>query len=117
MSTFRRLRHGEGVVLVGRCDCGQGHRVEAEPGHRMDNEIMGSAAFRRLDSGSVALAVANSHADGCFGDCRCGRRVRLRKLRATHNPERNCCGACMAATGAVCDCSCGGANHGIMHGG
>lgn len=31
------------------------------------------------------------------------------------NPEKECNGICMAATGPSCDCACGGENHGANH--
>jgi len=43
--------------------------------------------------------------------CTCGRDVALRRVAGTVT-EHVCNAKCMASTGHVCECSCGGKNHG-----
>jgi hypothetical protein len=41
---------------------------------------------------------------------------RLQAVRGKLAPEHKCDARCMNATGHNCECSCGGANHGLAHG-
>ena len=46
-------------------------------------------------------------------DCpRCGRLMERKSIVGTLNPSIPCNPKCMGATGPVCECSCGGENHG-----
>lgn len=45
--------------------------------------------------------------------CRsCGQERKARLVRGTYNPAHKCNAKCLASHGHVCDCSCGGRNHG-----
>lgn len=39
--------------------------------------------------------------------------IQYKELKGTFNPEHKCDDRCTHAKGHTCDCSCGGANHGI----
>lgn len=41
--------------------------------------------------------------------------ARIKELKATQNTQHKCDTRCIHAHQAVCDCSCGGANHGAGH--
>lgn len=43
----------------------------------------------------------------------CNKMMSFGQLKATYRPEVKCNGICTGARGHVCDCSCGGKNHGI----
>jgi hypothetical protein len=47
--------------------------------------------------------------------CDCGAYVRLEVVHGYLDPQVNCGAKCRGAVGPACDCSCGGANHGINH--
>lgn len=47
--------------------------------------------------------------------CRCGKPARGTEITGRRTGHR-CDARCMFATGPDCECSCGGANHGIGHG-
>lgn len=42
----------------------------------------------------------------------CGREVYLQPVKGTRKPEIKCGAKCWSSKGHVCDCSCGGRNHG-----
>lgn len=42
----------------------------------------------------------------------CGQPRKAKPIEGTYSEHRECNDACMFARGPVCDCSCGGANHG-----
>ncbi len=42
----------------------------------------------------------------------CNATVTYRQVQGTYNPAVKCDARCMGATGPVCQCSCGGKNHG-----
>jgi len=42
----------------------------------------------------------------------CGAAVHLHPVAGKFNPSKICSSKCVNATGFVCECSCGGANHG-----
>lgn len=45
-------------------------------------------------------------------ECECGRRVELQPVRGKLNPSHVCNAKCTGSRGHVCECSCGGKNHG-----
>ena len=47
--------------------------------------------------------------------CGCGALATARVLRVTIKPDHRCGARCTSATGANCDCSCAGKNHGSDH--
>lgn len=50
-----------------------------------------------------------------FATCECGATVKLQPVIGTHDEHIACGAKCRNAVGPSCDCSCGGANHGINH--
>lgn len=60
----------------------------------------------------VGFVVGNY---GTFARCQDHGLFPLKALRGTLNRERECNDKCRNATGASCDCQCGGANHGAGH--
>lgn len=60
-----------------------------------------------------------SHNADVMGDLRCPKcNVNLPKgtrIEGHYNPKHVCSAKCMSATGGVCECSCGGENHGANH--
>jgi hypothetical protein len=47
--------------------------------------------------------------------CTCGGRIEATELKATYSPTHVCNARCMGSTRGVCECSCGGKNHGGAH--
>ena len=47
--------------------------------------------------------------------CECGAIVKLAVVHGSYDPHIECGAKCRNAVGPSCDCSCGGANHGINH--
>ena len=60
---------------------------------------------RRLADGTREQAVT----------CACGRHLFFQDVKGTFNADRECNEKCMGSTGHVCECSCGGKNHGAAH--
>ena len=44
--------------------------------------------------------------------CDCGRSMTAKPLRGSVSPDHECGARCLGSKGHVCECSCGGANHG-----
>lgn len=47
--------------------------------------------------------------------CTCGRALRTWSAVKARRTKQPCGAKCLAATGASCDCACGGKNHGAQH--
>ena len=47
--------------------------------------------------------------------CECGRALFLKRVAGKLNRAVVCNAKCHGATGHVCECSCGGKNHGMSH--
>lgn len=48
--------------------------------------------------------------------CDCGRRLSFLDVRGTTRSDHPCDAKCLASKGHVCECACGGRNHGAAHG-
>lgn len=49
-------------------------------------------------------------------DCACGKALRFVDVKGTYRADKKCDARCLNSTGHVCECSCGGKNHGAGHG-
>lgn len=79
---------------LGRCANGHAHRFTTE-------QVMTN---RRVSN------------DGDRFPCtKCNRLVIAKAIKGTHNPAKICDARCVGAVRHVCDCSCGGDNHGGAH--
>ena len=78
---------------IGKCFNGHPMRVTGE-------QVMENRRVRR---------------DGDYFRCDCGRLALVKAVKATYKPSVICDARCVGATRAVCDCSCGGDNHGGAH--
>jgi len=75
------------------------------------------------DVADAAFALLAAHGGSpMFGASRslpnlfcCGRRVVQTFVRGTMKPEHKCDGRCLASHGPVCECACGGKNHGASY--
>jgi hypothetical protein len=81
------------------------------------NIYRGNTSTMYLDAKGQELEFDNSflivpHA--CPGNF--SGRIRLTAVFGTYNSERECNGKCMSAIGNVCECQCGGKNHGGSYG-
>jgi hypothetical protein len=47
--------------------------------------------------------------------CGCGRTMEANRIAGHYNPDVPCTAKCTGAVGHVCECSCGGKNHGRSH--
>ena len=71
----------------------------------------------RANAEMGALIFDQTGESGCVGNlairCRCcGKARAARPVRGIVNMHRECNAKCMASHGTVCECSCGGKNHG-----
>lgn len=66
----------------------------------------------RSEAGALLLATATNGSTHPVVQCECGKRVILAPVRGVYNPHKECNAKCMSACGQVCECSCGGKNHG-----
>lgn len=95
----------------GRCSCGKVHSVLAE-GRQLHRHY---GWLWHTPKG--AMGEDNRGARLSFWlSCECGKLARLSKVDGTYNAGKKCDGRCMSARGHVCDCQCGGQNHGAGHG-
>jgi hypothetical protein len=107
------------TVIYNCKNCKHGKRVEY-PIER------GKGYFYRADSTGIERP-AGVWIDACgggrptvyggdveMGIClTCGKMMSFGQLKAHLRPEVKCNAICTGARGHVCDCSCGGKNHGI----
>lgn len=94
---------GQGVRFVGRCKCGTGLSILA-------TSFVDTASFRFwLVSENVAHEYDNGAA---LIPCGCGRRMRVYQVRGKFSAKHVCNAKCLASKTGVCECSCGGKNHG-----
>ena len=95
------------VRFVGACkrrSCAAGYTVlmnEAQVGRRF-----------RVWGGGVPAQWMNTKTTQISVDCTCGRQVTLRRVSAAKT-DHVCDSRCTSAKGHSCECSCGGANHGM----
>ena len=68
----------------------------------------GCRAHRRIERGDV-VAWWNGRPSIA---CECGRSMGAKLLKGFVT-DHECDARCMGAKGHVCECSCGGANHGV----
>ena len=69
----------------------------------------GCKAHRRLEPGTPVARFWQGKPDL---RCDCGRSMAAKLLRA-RTTDKGCNARCMASKGHVCECSCGGKNHGV----
>lgn len=74
------------------------------------------AVQRIIRTTSERFGVRSSNREEFFGlatneKCKCGRPLRWRTITGRKN-STPCSAKCTNSKGFVCDCSCGGANHG-----
>lgn len=103
------------ALYIGKCSaCRSVKRQTAEDtGQRKDvtgNGFM-RPVLRLADNTEVTpLSVAEFAMP-----CPCGTTVVYRLIAGKHNPAKPCDQRCWKATSSKCECSCGGANHGVDH--
>lgn len=61
-------------------------------------------------------AVVRNQYGRFLSACTCGKWMVGNRLQGRWNPGVPCNGKCTGAVGHLCECSCGGANHGRNHG-
>jgi hypothetical protein len=73
-------------------------------------------------TGKFALKNDSMHTEYKFGDgawfctpCECGKNMMGKEIVGKVNESVACNFKCTGAKGHVCECSCGGANHGAAH--
>lgn len=95
----------------GRCGCGKALSVLAE-GRQCHRHY---GWFWHTPNGAMGEDDRGTRLSFWLS-CDCGKMARLFKVDGTYNAEKKCDGRCMAARGHVCECSCGGKNHGARNG-
>jgi len=68
------------------------------------------------DSGAL-LALLPADTSRVIVPCACGTLLVGRPVVGKVNEAKGCNDRCMSATRHVCECECGGLNHGASHGG
>lgn len=97
-TTYRTTRH-----YVISCRCGaRSHGLEVFDVTRTTSWYLGQRKTHYHES-LVSPATPL--------DCACGRRHKITTIKGTKN-ETPCGAKCLHSKGHVCECSCGGANHG-----
>lgn len=66
-------------------------------------------AHRRIEVGAVVEMWNGKPAIRCT----CGAGTMVAKLLKATTTEHECSARCMASKGHVCECACGGKNHGV----
>ena len=88
-----------------RIDAPESRRVKAYLGYgRTETRV-----FRRIPGGLEVQGYDRFHAP-----CLCGRSVEFKMVRGVVTAHK-CNAKCLASTSGVCECSCGGKNHGASH--
>jgi hypothetical protein len=75
---------------------------------RIDNVATGYAW--RSSLGAILTTTKDGYKPSL--PCDCGRIVQFLLVQGTYVAEKKCNAKCLAACGQVCECSCGGRNHG-----
>lgn len=106
------------TVIYNCKSCKRGKRVD----YALGNARTG---FSRIDSTGKAVPAAVwiqscgggkptvYGGDTEMGICACGKMMTFGALKAFLNPDHKCDARCTSARGHNCECSCGGANHGV----
>lgn len=96
----------------GKCKgCGAGYSMMAAPGWKntgaggYGHTIIVDAAGTEYDSDGYRAIVA----------CACGRKFWAAPVSGKFKARVKCNAKCLESTGHVCECSCGGKNHGAGH--
>lgn len=74
-----------------------------------------SDQFRPVSRKVVRVLVENGAAEGA-PTCVCGRPLFFRDVKGTVNRDKPCNAKCVESIGHVCECACGGRNHGAGFG-
>jgi hypothetical protein len=106
-------------TIIYNCkSCRRGKRVDYPLGNARNG-------FSRIDSKGKAVPAAVwiqscgggkptvYGGDTEMGICSCGKMMTFGALKAHLNPDHKCDARCTSARGHNCECSCGGANHGV----
>ena len=99
--------------------CKIGKRVEYPLGTRDGGFYRLGMKGERIESGIWIQSCGGGHptvygGDTEFGLChQCGRMMIYGQLKGYMRPEVPCDARCTGARGHNCECSCGGANHGV----
>lgn len=101
-------------AFLGKCKCCKGAvRIEAPESRRVEAHLgygrRETRVYRRLPNGAEVQGY-----DRFFAPCLCGKSVEFRMVRGIVTAHE-CNAKCMSSTGFVCECSCGGKNHGASH--
>ena len=86
----------------GKCKCGKRYSrlVDSTFTRTYRSDLIGPVSTSEKRIGDVALT------------CTCGKHVWMRDVKGTYRAEKKCDARCLNSTGHVCECSCGGKNHG-----
>jgi hypothetical protein len=102
------------VRFIGKCKgCKGCVRIEAPETRRIKASLgygrTETRVFRRIPTGQEIQGY-----DRFFLPCLCGKHVEFKMIRG-HVTEHKCNAKCLASTSGICECSCGGANHGASY--
>lgn len=101
--------------FLGKCKCGAKVAVELEVETIEAKRWNHAARYSYTELERYVVDVTGRHRLEGYATVvcpECESRLSLRALRSTYNPEKKCSARCMGATRHVCECACGGANHG-----
>lgn len=124
VTTFTRQRRIIAKCSVKRCKSIVSGLVEEEvtttvsqvPGGFTPPKREITVTARRVMEGPFRMLPGGVYWPTKDVPCQCGWvRWSVKPVKGTFVPEKRCDGRCQAATGDVCECSCGGLNHGAAH--
>ena len=100
---------------LGKCrSCKCAVRVTATVTVRKGIGHYGRSTYHALVTFPNGQSYGSDSAERVFFKCLCGRNVEFRRLRGIVTAHK-CNVKCLASTSGVCECSCGGKNHGAAH--
>lgn len=94
------------VHFTAKCRCGAKHRFTGSVTKKR-TEYVGAATGRSITRDAVSYSI-----EGRADVCACLRLIAWHEITAVTKPKVKCTARCTGSAGHVCECSCGGANHG-----
>jgi hypothetical protein len=86
------------------CGCHTSGLSAGQDARRLKDDPQRAGAVYTHSSGSIVL------------DCRkCGKPRYAKPVRGKVSEKHQCNTKCLESTGFICECSCGGKNHGASH--
>lgn len=104
--TWETKKHTSQIRQTARCKCGsvQSRLIEQTVTRTFRSDHIGAVGRSVKRVGEVEVV------------CACGRRLSWVDVKGSYRADKKCDGRCLCSKGPVCECSCGGLNHGAGYG-